>query len=108
MKWKAGVMHMNKNYALYLFKRWKPGWLFYAVMYVMIPAACILLDGSNYYLNQGEAVRDSLHTAFGVSAGIAIVSCFILPVLREKDARNKGSPGLGGGDGDAGYHARRR
>lgn len=81
MKWKAGVMHMNKNYALYLFKRWKPGWLFYAVMYVMIPAACILLDGSNYYLNQGEAVRDSLHTAFAVSAGIAIVSCFILPVF---------------------------
>ncbi|MEE8809531.1 hypothetical protein [Lactimicrobium sp.] len=80
---------MNKNYASYLYKRWKTGWLFYGVMYVLIPAATVLLGYRSRYAYTADVDYAATATmnAANVKAAmilimvIAILSCYVLPVF---------------------------
>ena len=77
---------MNKHYASYLYKRWKPGWLFYVVMFVMIPASSVLLGSRQYAYTAGlddalRMTRFNVRAAMIVAVLIAILSCYVLPVF---------------------------
>lgn len=73
---------MNKHYASYLYKRWKPGWLFYVVMFVMIPASSVLLGSRQYAYTAGlddvlRMTRSNVRAAMIVAALIAVLSCYV-------------------------------